>query len=190
MKKEFGTAERGSSTMQARLAEWAAYAACGWAFLFAALSFFWAAGGRTGLQPLEQAAASSGRVWIAINLSAGVLKALAGLMAVALVRSRGKRMYRKLLFVAAWVLGVGMCLYGGLGLVSDVLHVTGVISDPTNRKWFFLYLVLWDPWWVLGGVLFVATAWFARQRDVEDGASRNTLDSAATVSAAPSEKKV
>ncbi len=78
MKKEFGTAERGSSTMQARLAEWAAYAACGWAFLFAALSFFWAAGGRTGLQPLEQAAASSGRVWIAINLSAGVLKALAG----------------------------------------------------------------------------------------------------------------
>ena len=176
--------------MQTRLAEWAAYATCGWAFLFAALSFFWAAGGRTGLQPLEQAAASSGRVWIAINLSAGVLKALAGLMAVALVRSRGQRMYRKLLFVAVWVLGVGMCLYGGLGLVSDVLHVTGVINDPTNREWFFWYLVLWDPWWVLGGILFVATTWFARQRDVEDGASRNTLDSAATVSAAPYEKKV
>ena len=190
MTKAFGTAERGASTMQARRAERAAYAACGWAFLFAALSFFWAVGGRTGLHPLEQAAASSGPVWIAINLSAGVLKALAGLMAVALVRSRGKRMYRKLLFVAVWVLGVGMCLYGGLGLVSDVLHVTGVINDPTNREWFFWYLVLWDPWWVLGGILFVATAWFARQRDVEDGASRNTLDSAATVSAAPYEKKV
>src|SRR5260370_6467156 len=129
MKKEFGTGERGSSTMQARRDEWAAYAACGWAFLFAALSFFWAAGGRTGLHPLEQAAASSGRVWIAINLSAGVLKALAGLMAVALVRSRGKRMYRKLLFVAAWILRVGTRLYSGLCLASDVLPFTGCIHD-------------------------------------------------------------
>src|SRR5258708_3203356 len=91
---------------------------------------------------------------------------------------------------AAGVVGVGRCFYGGLGVVSDVLHVRGVIGDPRKRKWFFLSLVLWAPWWVLGGVLFVATAWFARQRDVEDGASRNTLDSAATVSAAPSEKKV
>ncbi len=125
MTKAFGTRERGSFSMQARRAAWATYAACGWAFLFAALSFFWAAGGRTGLQPLEQEAASSGPVWLAINLSTGVLKALAGLMAVALVRSKGQRMYRKLLFVAAGVLGVGMCLSGGLGVVSDVLHITG-----------------------------------------------------------------
>jgi len=100
----------------ARRAEWVAYAVCGWAFLFAALSFFWAAGGRTGLQPLEQEAASSGPVWLAINLSIGVLKALAGLMAVALVRSKGQRMYhvrwdpwrvvRGVLLVAtAWFIG-------------------------------------------------------------------------------------
>ena len=167
MAKGCGGRRRGSFSIQARRAEWAAYAAFGWAGLFAALSFFWAAGGRTGLHPLEQAATSSGPVWIAVNLSAGVLKVLAGLLAVALVRSRGQKRYRKLLFIATWMLGVGICLYGGLGLISDVLHVTGVINDPATRKWFFWYLVLWDPWWVLGGVLFLATAWFARRRDME-----------------------
>lgn len=188
--KGFSKGERASSTTQGWWAEGTAYAACGWAFLFAALSFFWAAGGRTGLHPLEQQAASNNLVWIAISLSAGVLKALAGLMAVAIVRSWGPRRYRKLLVAAAWVLGVGMFLYGSLGLVSDVLHVTGVIYDPANWKWFFWYLVLWDPWWVLGGVLFVATAWFSRHPGVEVSAEHNTPNRAVTESAESTEKKV
>jgi hypothetical protein len=71
MTTAFGSGERGSSSMQARQAVWAAYAA-------------------------------------------------------ALVRSREQRMYRKLLCVSSWVLGVGICLYDGLDLVSEVLHVAGV----------------------------------------------------------------
>jgi hypothetical protein len=102
-------------------------------------------------------------VWIVINLGAGMLKTVIGLIALALVQPWGRIVLRKLLQACAWVLGVGMALYGGLGLVSDVLHVTGVISGPENGKWFFWYLVLWDPWWVLGGALYVATAWLARR---------------------------
>jgi len=56
-----------------------------------------------------------------------------------------------------------MVLYGGLGLISDVLHVTGLINDPANGKWFFWYLVLWDPWWVLGGVLYLIVARVTRR---------------------------
>lgn len=164
MMKGSGTGERTASTKQLQRAQWAAYAACGWAFLFAALSFFWAAGGRTGLHPLEQDATSNAFFWIAINLVAGILKVIMGLLALALVRWQAQRRYRKFLLGTVWFLGVGMCLYGGLGLISDVLHVTGIINDPGSWKWFFWYLVLWDPWWVLGGVLYVATAWFVRNR--------------------------
>jgi Protein of unknown function (DUF3995) len=167
MTKEPDDMARASSTLWSRRAAWVAYAACGWAFLFAALSFFWAAGGRTGLHPLEVEVAPGDPMWIALNLGAGLLKAVVGLIALALVRPWGRRIPSKLLLAVAWVLGVGMSLYGGLGLVSDVLHVTGVISDPANGKWFFWYLVLWDPWWLLGGVLYVATAWLARHGDVE-----------------------
>lgn len=142
-----------------------AWAACGWAIIFAALSFFWAAGGRTELQPLEQAGNASGGLWIAANIIAGLLKLAIGLVALAAVGAWSPRSLRKPLRILIWGIGVGMCLYGGLGLVSDILHVTGVINDPATRKWFFIYLVLWDPWWVLGGALYVATAWLTRRRD-------------------------
>src|SRR5262249_15498071 len=148
----------GERTSSLRWARRAAVAACTWAFLFAALSFFWAAGGRTGLHPLEQQPASSRLVWLGVNLAAGILKIGAGLLAIALVRTGQSRLLHRLLLAAAWVGGVGLCLYGGLGIVSDLLHVAGIIDDPATRKWFFWYLVLWDPWWVLGGGLYVATA--------------------------------
>jgi uncharacterized protein DUF3995 len=163
MAEESGDEARTASPKRSRWAAWAAYAACGWALLFAALSFFWAAGGRTGLHPLELEVAPGNAVWIVINLCAGILKTVIGLVVLALVQPWGRIVPRKLLQACAWVLGVGMVLYGGLGLVSDVLHITGVISDLENGKWFFWYLVLWDPWWVLGGILYLATAWLARR---------------------------
>jgi hypothetical protein len=159
--------EQGPVTIQAQQAAWAAAAACAWAVLFAGLSFFWAAGGRTGLHPLEQAARSSGPWWVVLNLGAGGLKLFAGMLAVALVRTQGQQRYRRPLFVATWAQGVGIVLYGGLGLLSDALHVSGIIYDPATRHWFFWYLVLWDPWWVLGGALFIATAWLTRRRDLQ-----------------------
>jgi Protein of unknown function (DUF3995) len=154
---------RASSTVHTQWAMWVAYAASGWAFLFAALSFFWAAGGRTGLHPLELAVAPDDLGWMVVNVGAGIIKVLIGLLALALVQPGGQIFPRKLLRASIWVLGVGMVLYGGLGLVSDVLHVTGVISNPVNAKWFFWYLVLWDPWWMLGGVLYVTAAWLTRR---------------------------
>ena len=152
-----------SPLIPARWAVWTGYAACLWAVLFAALSFFWAAGGRTGLHPLELEAAPGDSVWIVINLGAGIIKVLMGLLALALVQPWGRIVPYKLLKACTWALGVGMFLYGGLGLISDVLHVTGVMSNPENGKWFFWYLVLWDPWWVLGGVLYIIVAWLTRR---------------------------
>ncbi len=139
-----------------------AYAAFGWATLFAGLSFFWAAGGRTGLQPLEQVGGGNAALWALVNIVAGLFKLGGGALALVLVRmrqeTRGSRLLRWLILVG----GVGMCLYGGLGLISDALHVSGVINAPATRKWFFYYLVLWDPWWLLGGLLFTATALLSR----------------------------
>lgn len=59
-------------------------------FTFAALSFFWAGGGRTGLHPLELEVAPGDSVWIIINLDAGILKTMIGLLALALVQPWGR----------------------------------------------------------------------------------------------------
>lgn len=163
LKKTFEKKTQTLSTIRSRWAVWAACTACGWALLFAALSFFWAVGGRTGLHPLELEVAPGNAGWIIINLGAGIIKVIIGLLALALVQPWGRRFPRKLLRACVWVLGIGMVLYGGFGLISDVLHVSGLINDPATVKWFFWYLVLWDPWWVLGGVLYLTVAWITRR---------------------------
>ena len=66
---------------------------------------------------------------------------------------------------AAWAGGGLALLYGAASLVQHALMLTGVIAAPARlgriaARW---HLLLWDPWWILGGVLFVATAWLTGQ---------------------------
>src|SRR5262245_49662826 len=130
-----------SHTGRRRSAEWVAYLASSWAFLFAALSFFWAVGGRTGLHPFESTPGDP-TILFAANVIAGVGKVIMGLIPLVLARTERLIVSRKILLIAVWVLGIGMCVYGGLGLISDILHVSGVIADTANRQWFLVYLVL------------------------------------------------
>ena len=147
-------------TTAAQQARWAALAAGVWALLFAAVSFFWAAGGRTGIHPFEAQLNGGVALRLAITVPTGLAKLGAGVAALALVRVGARDRWYRPLLAFAWVAGVGMVLYGGAGLISDILHVTGVVNVPAaDRHWFFWYLVVWDPVFVVGGALFVATAW-------------------------------
>jgi hypothetical protein len=98
-----------------------------------------------------------------------------GVGALAVVSGWRPRSLLKPLRILVWVVGVGMLLYGGLGLVSDALHVTGIINDPATRKRFLIYLVLWDPWWVLGGVLYTTLAWWTRHQNISPPTDRATM---------------
>ncbi|MGI8855695.1 MAG: DUF3995 domain-containing protein [Thermomicrobiales bacterium] len=146
---------------------WAGYAACIWAFVFAAISFYWAAGGRAGAA--TNAPAITAHVlardpgWIAILWATGVLKVVAGLLALALVRPWGRVFPRWLLMIAAWGAVALMGLYeGAASMIQHALMVTGVIATPTglgsrSARW---HLLLWDPWWLVGGLLFAAAGWY------------------------------
>lgn len=138
------------------------YAACAWALLFAALSFYWAAGGSLGINTLskvirEPAIRRDGG-FVAILWATAVLKVLAGVFALAFVRPWGRRVPRRLLLVAGWGTAALLTIYGGLGLISALLSELGVTesTDPGTVGW---YLFLWEPIWVAGGLLFAATAW-------------------------------
>lgn len=138
--------------------------------MFGAVSFYWAAGGTLGTGRLAKSVRELGlvrdptfitEVWIT-----GILKVLAGLLALALVRPWGRRLPRRPLRAAVWAAGGLLILYGGSGLVQAALIEAGVIDVPASMgeaavRW---YLVLWEPWWLLGGFLFAAAAWSTRQR--------------------------
>ncbi len=154
-----------------RRTTWFAYAAAVWAFIFAALSFYWAAGGMIGANTLgegiERLALARDPELLSITGITGGLKVIAGVLALALVQPWGRHIPRWLLRLAAW--GAGL-LFLGYGVINTIQHAM-MIVDPTKIgellgsvdavRW---HLALWDPFWMVGGLLFIAAAYtFGRE---------------------------
>lgn len=167
------------SVVQSRSTAWVAYAACAWAFVFAALSFYWAIGGTVGIDTIGPAITkpvlAHDPIWVALIWGTGALKVIAGLVALALVCSWGRLVPRWLLLIAAWSACAVMALYeGAASWVQHGLMAAGAIGIPaglgaTALRW---HLVLWDPWWLLGGVLFGAATWSYQRRSSDRAAVR------------------
>jgi hypothetical protein len=137
-----------------------AYAAAAWAFLFAAASFYWAVGGSVGEHTIAANVDEAGVADPLLLWTTGALKVVAGLLALALVQSWGRRFPDRLLGAAAWLVAGGLVLYGALSFVDHVLMEVGARATPralgsTAVRW---HLALWDPFWILGGLLFFAAA--------------------------------
>jgi hypothetical protein len=168
--EESGNMEGAASKQRSRPAMWAAYAACVWALLFAAMSLYWAAGGTAGADTIGDAITgpvlARDPAFVAILWATGVVKALGCLLALALVRPWGRVFPRWVLLAAALGGGALTALYGGASLVQHGLMVAGAIDIPaglgaTAARWHFLF---WDPWWLLGGILFIAAGWYYLRR--------------------------
>ncbi len=147
------------STVAGRVA---GYLAAAWAFVFAAASFYWALGGTLGVETIAPAITSlvDDPMFVAIGLwGAGVAKAIGGVLALALILARLPVGVRRALGWLALIGGALVAPYGGASLVQHALMVLGVIGTPaalgsTAARW---HLFLWDPWWLIGGLLFVVT---------------------------------
>ena len=146
---------------------WAAYAACAWAFVFAVPSFYWAAGGKGGLEStvspdLVRLAHDRVRWFVAVLWITGSMKVFTGLLALALVRSWGGIFPGWMLLTLAWGAGTLLAWHGGLFVGAGSLMLGGFVPGPLSTglwavvRW---YTFLWGPWFVLGGVLFMAAGW-------------------------------
>lgn len=153
-----------ATTARSRRPAWPAYAAATWAFLFAATSFYWAAGGTLGAATIGPALAGLALArdpeLVAVLWATGALKAVGGLVALALVQPWGRYLPRWLPLAAAWAGGALAILYGVATMAQHGLMVAGVIATPEGlgeaaARW---HLLFWDPWWLLGGILFLVAA--------------------------------
>lgn len=164
----------------ARYARYAGYATCAWALAFAALSFYWAAGGTLGAETIGPALASLALArdpeFVAILWITGILKVAAALIALTLARPGWPPIPRRLLLAAGWGASAGLTLYGGASFVQHALMVTGTVAIPvglgaTAARW---HLLLWDPWWLLGGLLFAVAVWGYGRRPASEGGRLRT----------------
>ncbi|WP_256789194.1 DUF3995 domain-containing protein [Frankia sp. AvcI1] len=148
-RKEAGLAERTTS---------AGYAAAVWAGLFALVSLYWALGGTAGIDtvggPVEDLVRDGASTASALAWGAVVLKAAGVMFALALVQRWGR---------VSTVLLVG---YGGVIVWTELLVVVGVIDAAQDTDWyaFYWHLALWDPHFVVWGILLgIATRHRARR---------------------------
>ncbi|HEU5432280.1 MAG TPA: DUF3995 domain-containing protein [Thermomicrobiales bacterium] len=150
-----------SKSRQGKRPAVAAWGAASWAFGFAAVSFYWAAGGRIGVETIAR---QIERVPLAndprIVAATGLAKVAAGGLPLALGWARPGSMGWRLLRVAAAIVGGGFALYGSANFVDHGLMVSGLRQTPdvlgaTAARW---HLLFWDPFWMLGGALSLAAA--------------------------------
>lgn len=143
-----------------------AYLACAWALLFAAVSFYWAAGGKIGLDTLGDTIndLNNDPTFVAFVWLTAIAKlAMAG-VAILLLYLRNGFIPYKLIRIGAWVAGIICVVYGGLNIAARGVMALGIISTPESMysaaaTW---HLLLWDPWWMLGGLLFIWAAYQAK----------------------------
>lgn len=147
---------------QARYAAGAAL----WAFGFAGISFYWAVGGTFGAwtvgKQITNLAVSTPGFRVVLWIDA-LVKTLAGALALGILFSSGQKAVpgRTLLLSTAWIAGLAMAIYGGAELavtgVSASLMVAGILPVASSVDWMGIigHLALWDPYWILGGTLFL-----------------------------------
>jgi hypothetical protein len=147
---------------ECRVSGLAGVAAAVWALLFAASSAYWAAGGMLGSETvgsaLAERAAARDPGFVAMLWAAAALKGLLVLLALALTCRWGARSGRLLRFVG-WATGAALTVYGALGLADFGLMALGALGVPADvgRAAVAWYVFLWEPIWLLGGLLFLAT---------------------------------
>jgi hypothetical protein len=125
---------------------------------------------------------ANGFQWL---IAPGVLCAVGAVMALALIQPWGRVISRPLLLLLAWVGGAILILKTLYGALVQALAVVGVISwqrvqiligapasqAPTAQEGVQMTLwnlLVWNPWFLLGGILFCALAWLARRDLSED----------------------
>ena len=141
-----------------------------WGVLFGALNLWWSAGGdflldHLGVRIQEQVAEGDTPLLV-VNTIGGLGKIAIGLLALGTISRWGRRIPRRVSLALLYAGGVLLVLYGGANWTQMLLVELGVVDVPASVgaaqvRW---YLFLWEPVWVIGGVLMVLTAEGYRRR--------------------------
>ncbi|MFL6129415.1 MAG: DUF3995 domain-containing protein [Mycobacteriales bacterium] len=140
---------------------WPAYAAAAWMAFFGLVHGYWAVGG--GLALPAGFSVRDSAAFLVVDLVAIPLCAVGALLALALLRPAGRRLPRRPLLALAWAttaLLVGHALPAMVVLAGLALGV--VAGELTERD--RLTLFLYEPYWLLGGVLFGLATLAAQRR--------------------------
>ena len=141
-----------------------------WGVLFGGLNLSWTAGGDLLVEHLaiaiQEDVAAGDTALLVVNALGGIGKIALGLLALATISRWGRRIPYRLHLAMLYAAGVALLLYGGANWTQMLLVELGVVDVPRSVgeaqvRW---YLLLWEPLWIIGGVLMILTAGAYRRR--------------------------
>jgi hypothetical protein len=144
--------------------------------VFGGFHLYWALGGTAGFAEFSMpsnrlAALTRDPLYIGITWGVVLLCLFAAIVALAPTRRWSQPMPRWLLLAPLWI-ACALFLIRGIGNpIQTALIASGAITftplagpfAQAWEQWFLLDLAIFSPWFVLGGLFFGATAWFARR---------------------------
>jgi hypothetical protein len=137
-----------------------------WSALYVVPHLYWAGGGDLGFSALKPSATAHD-AWQAINAAASVILLMPVAIALALPRASLQRRTRALLLAACLVGASIATSHGAYGVVYRVLNVAGIVDvdgerfTPTQHPWVVWDLFIFEPWFIIEGVLLASTGWVA-----------------------------
>jgi Protein of unknown function (DUF3995) len=149
-----------------RLGGWAARAALVVALAYAAISAYWALGGTWLLTTVGASLTTNHRsimltsvVWAAVALKAA--GALVPLLACLPPR---RSTWHPVLRVCAWAEGALIALYGFVFTSVELMAEVGMIhpGKTTDRRALAWHAYLWDPWFLIWGLLVITALLLTR----------------------------
>lgn len=138
------------------------YAGVGWTLLFAAMSFYWAAGGMIGVESLGGAiyekALERDPDFVPVVWATGFIK-LAGavlLLLLLFIRNERHAIFRRLLAWISMGAGILLFLYGLGNFITVALAGLNVLDFDLSDYAVTWRLIFWEPFWMAGGLLYFA----------------------------------
>jgi hypothetical protein len=94
-------------------------------------------------------------------MGAALLKVAGVGYALALAQRWGRVFPRPLMLAGGWAGTAVLIGYGGLTVGTEVLVALDVVDPPAGIDWyaFYWHLALWDPYFLLWGVLLGIAVW-------------------------------
>jgi len=122
------------------------------------MSFYWALGGMVGVKSLGGSiynhALKREASFIAIVWITGFMKLGGGLFLLLLLKDWPNKIHRIFYFIAL-IGGSFLFLYGLANFITLSLAFTGLLSMEIEGYALIWRLFFWEPFWMLGGVLFI-----------------------------------
>lgn len=138
---------------------WAAYAAAAWMVFFGLVHVYWLLGG-TGALPEDFSVRDDAR-FVAVTVAAIPLCGVGAAVAVVLTHPFSRR--RRPLLVLAWATTALLVLHALPAMVVLAGLALGLVDDELTER-DRLALFVYEPYWLLGGVLFGLATLAARRR--------------------------